>query len=89
MEFTARPGALKFSIAENGDSIREGMDLSESVADVEDGDPLVFPILDFLEKPLRFSGTQRGGGFIEDEDLGRLPGICGDFEQLLLSDSEA
>lgn len=80
---------MKFSIAENGDSIREGLDLSESVADVEDRDPLVFPKMDFLEKPLGFSGTQRRGWFIEDEDLGRLPGICGDFEQLLLSDSEA
>ena len=80
---------MKFSIAENGDSIREGLDLSESVADVEDRDPFVFPKLDFLEKLLGFSGTQRRGWFIEDEDLGRLPGICGDFEQLLLSDSEA
>jgi hypothetical protein len=80
---------LKSSIAENGDSIREGLDLSESVADVEDRDPLVFPKMDFLEKPLGFSGAQGCGWFIEDEDLGRLPGICGDFEQLLLSDSEA
>ena len=45
--------------------------------------------MDFLKKPLGFSVTQRRGGFIEDEDLGRLPGICGDFEQLLLADSEA
>ena len=87
VEYASGPGPLELSIFEDGDLIGDRLDFGQSVADVEDGDSVLFPLMDFLKEDFRFRSAQGSRWFIEDEDFGLLPSVGGDFEHLLLADA--
>ena len=75
-------------IAQNGHPIGDGEHLFQPVADVEDPHSLTpqFPHED--EELLYLMGSQRGCGFVHDEDPGLVNQGFGNFDQLLLSGAE-
>src|SRR5690606_2102106 len=76
------------AVADDGDLIRDLLDLIELVADDDRGDALRLQPEDEIEQMLGVVLVERGGGLIEDEQLHILVERLGDLDELLLADAE-
>ena len=64
-------GADQLAVAQHCDAIADGVDLIEKMGDEDEAHPLIPQVPHQGEEHLHLAGIQAGGGFIEDEDLGR------------------
>jgi len=81
-------GADERTIAEDGDAVGELEDFVKLVGDVEDRDPLLFETQNDTEEAGDFGLGQGAGRLVHDEDVGLEGEGFGDFDELLVSDTE-
>ncbi|MBG9885055.1 hypothetical protein ABE10_00335, partial [Bacillus toyonensis] len=75
-------------VADDGDLVRDLLDLVELVADDDRGDPFCLEAQDQIEQVLRVVLVERRGRLIEDQQLDVLVQCLGDLDELLLADAE-
>jgi hypothetical protein len=68
--------------------MRQGHDLGELVADVEDRDAAPVEIADELEQAFHLRGGEAGGGLVHDHEPRLAPQRLGDLEELFLRNDE-
>ena len=76
------------AVAHDGDAVGDDLDLVHAVRDVDDAQLLLAQIADDLEQLLDLRLGQRGGGLVEDDDLGLVGDGLGDLAHLLLADGQ-
>ncbi|MFN5227262.1 MAG: hypothetical protein ACK5FS_00195 [Planctomycetota bacterium] len=57
---------MEFAVTKDRDLVGDGLDFSEPMADVDDGDAVLFPLLNFSKEDLRLWDTEGSGRFVED-----------------------
>ncbi len=77
-------GADIRAVPEDGDAVRELVDLGHPVADVDDGEALGAQLPHECEQRLGFAGRQGRGRFVHHEDAGIRDQGAGDLHELAL-----
>ena len=84
--FDGRRAALAQTIASAND--RQCLDFGQSMRDIDDADAFGTQIADHLKQPFGLAGRQTGGRFVHDQDACIDRQRLGDFDHLLLTDSQ-
>ena len=75
-------------VPEYGDLVSDGKHFTQTVRDVDDGDPLVLEFPNVIEQPFDLEIRNRSGGFVHHEDACVLGQRLGDLDHLPLCDTE-
>ena len=76
------------AVAQDGDAVGDGGDFVQAVRDVDDARAFAAQRLDDAEEALHFAFGERGGGLVENQDLGARADRLGDLDDLLLRHAE-
>ena len=82
-------GTDQLAVTQNGDSVGNLGDLVELVRDINNNDILLFQFADNIEQTFYFAGSQRGGWFIQHQNLGIVAHCLGDLHHLALPHTQA
>src|SRR5262245_26720414 len=82
----AREFAGKLAVAQDDDAVRQLLDFTEPMRDIENADTASAENMNDLEQPGRFVFGQRRRGLIHNKDAGIGAQRLGDLHELLLAD---
>jgi hypothetical protein len=88
VDLGAGVGSDVATIAQHGESVGEAQHLLETVGDVEDSDAVGAEFFHEIEQAVGVLLRERGGGLVEDEDLGGATEGAGDLDELFLRHAE-
>ena len=86
LQLAGRLGDHVGAVAHDGDIVRDALDLAHLVGDIDDADAAVAQHVDDAEQVFHFLLGERGGGFVEHDDLGIIGNCLGDLHHLTLGD---